>query len=104
MNLEKNWFNKESKAIEEEFKTNINEGLTSKQVEEQRQKFGYNELNADFVPGPKEPSTSNPNSICNALINPATVFIPVSPSVSTCTQFLFPKYVVFIHLCTSNTF
>lgn len=46
MNLEKNWFNKESKAIEEEFKTNINEGLTSKQVEEQRQKFGYNELKA----------------------------------------------------------
>ena len=46
MNLEKNWFNKESKAIEKEFNTNINEGLTSKQVEEKRQEFGYNELKA----------------------------------------------------------
>ena len=46
MNLEKNWFNKESKVVEEELKTNINEGLTSKQVEEKRQEYGFNELKA----------------------------------------------------------
>ena len=46
MNLEQNWFNKESKLIEEELKTNINEGLTSKQVEEKRQEYGFNELKA----------------------------------------------------------
>ena len=46
MNLEENWFNKESKVVEEELKTNINEGLTSKQVEEKRQEYGFNELKA----------------------------------------------------------
>ena len=46
MNLEKNWFNKESKVVEEELKANINEGLTSKQVEEKRQEYGFNELKA----------------------------------------------------------
>ena len=46
MNLEKNWFNRESKLVEEELKTNIDEGLTSKQVEEKRQEYGFNELKA----------------------------------------------------------
>ena len=46
MRLEENWFNKETKLIEEELKTNLNEGLTSKQVEEKRQEYGFNELKA----------------------------------------------------------
>ena len=44
--LEKSWFNKEKQEIEKEFNTNAVEGLSSKQVEENREKYGFNELKA----------------------------------------------------------
>ena len=44
--MEQNWFNKETKKIEEELNTDIEKGLSAEQVEEKRQKYGYNELKA----------------------------------------------------------
>ena len=44
--MEQNWFNKETKKIEEELNTNIEKGLSTEQVEEKRQKYGFNELKA----------------------------------------------------------
>ena len=44
--MEENWFNKDVKKVAEELNTNIDEGLSTAQVEEKRQKFGYNELKA----------------------------------------------------------
>ena len=44
--MEKNWFSKETSQIAEELKTNISEGLTTSQVEEKRNEFGFNELKA----------------------------------------------------------
>ena len=44
--MEKSWFNKEKQEIEKEFNTNVVEGLSSKQVEENREKYGFNELKA----------------------------------------------------------
>ena len=44
--MEKSWFNKENDEIEKELETNLNEGLSSSQVEEKRQKYGFNELKA----------------------------------------------------------
>ena len=44
--MKKSWFNKENDEIEKELETNLNEGLNSSQVEEKRQKYGFNELKA----------------------------------------------------------
>ena len=40
----KNWFNKEVKDVETELKTNLENGLSSKQVAEKKLKYGENEL------------------------------------------------------------
>ena len=42
--MEKNWFNKEVKDVEAELKTDLENGLSSKQVEESKAKYGENEL------------------------------------------------------------
>ena len=42
--MEKNWFNKEVKDVEAELKTDLENGLSSKQVEENKSKYGENEL------------------------------------------------------------
>ena len=42
--MEKNWFNKEIKDVETELKTDLENGLSSKQVEENKAKYGENEL------------------------------------------------------------
>ena len=42
--MEKNWFNKEIKDVETELKTDLENGLSSKQVEESKAKYGENEL------------------------------------------------------------
>ena len=42
--MEKNWFNKEAKDVEAELKTDLENGLSSKQVEENKTKYGENEL------------------------------------------------------------
>ena len=44
--LENNWFSKNAQEIEKEFKSNLNDGLNTKQVEENREKYGFNELKA----------------------------------------------------------
>ena len=44
--MKKNWFSKEVEGVEKELKTNLQEGLTSAQVEIAREKFGLNELKA----------------------------------------------------------
>ena len=44
--MEKNWFNKEANEIEKELKTNLANGLTSAEVEEKRNEYGFNELKA----------------------------------------------------------
>lgn len=44
--MEENWFNKDVNKTAEELNTNIDEGLSTAQVEEKRQKYGYNELKA----------------------------------------------------------
>ncbi len=44
--MEKSWFNKTGEEIEKEFSTSSNEGLSTKDVEEKRQKYGFNELKA----------------------------------------------------------
>ena len=45
--MEKNWFNKTWEETQENLKTNVNEGLTSNQVAEKREKHGFNELKAE---------------------------------------------------------
>ena len=42
--MEKKWFNKEVKDVEAELKTDLENGLSSKQVEENKAKYGENEL------------------------------------------------------------
>ena len=42
--MEKNWFNKEVKDVETELNTNLKNGLSSIQLEENRAKYGKNEL------------------------------------------------------------
>ena len=42
--MEKKWFNKTTKEVEGELKTNSEKGLNSKQVEQYQQKYGANEL------------------------------------------------------------
>ncbi len=44
--LEKNWFNKDAQEIEKELNTNSENGLSSEQLEENRKKYGFNELKA----------------------------------------------------------
>ena len=44
--MEKSWFNKEANEIEKELKTNLANGLTSAEVEEKRNEYGFNELKA----------------------------------------------------------
>ena len=44
--MEKNWFSKEAKEVEEELKTDSKNGLTMEEVEEKRKEYGYNELKA----------------------------------------------------------
>ena len=44
--MEENWFNKDVSKTAEELNTNIDEGLSTAQIEEKRQKYGYNELKA----------------------------------------------------------
>ncbi len=44
--MEENWFNRETREVEKELQTDIKEGLTSSQVEEKRNKYGFNELKA----------------------------------------------------------
>ena len=44
--MEEKWFGKTANEIEKELNTNIESGLTKEQVEEKRQKYGYNELKA----------------------------------------------------------
>ena len=45
--MEKNWFSKGEKEILEEFKTNAKTGLSSQQVTEYQEKYGFNELKAE---------------------------------------------------------
>ena len=42
--MEKKWFNKETQEVEKEFGTSISNGLSQKQVEENKAKYGLNEL------------------------------------------------------------
>ncbi len=42
--MEKKWFNKAIKEVENELQTDLNRGLNQKQVQEKRQKYGLNEL------------------------------------------------------------
>mgnify|MGYP004533970763 FL=1 len=42
--MEKKWFNKTVKETQEELGTNLEKGLNSKKVEENRKKYGFNEL------------------------------------------------------------
>ena len=42
--MEKNWFNKSIKEVEKELETDVEKGLSSTKVEENKQKFGLNEL------------------------------------------------------------
>lgn len=42
--MEKKWFNKTVKEVEQDLKTNVESGLSSEQVEEQKKKYGFNEL------------------------------------------------------------
>lgn len=44
--MEENWFNKDVSKTAEELNTNIEDGLSTAQVEEKRQKYGFNELKA----------------------------------------------------------
>jgi len=45
--LEKNnWFNKDVKKVEKDLETNLEKGLTTKQVQERQEKYGLNELKA----------------------------------------------------------
>ena len=44
--MEKSWFNQEANEIEKELKTNLANGLTSAEVEEKRNEYGFNELKA----------------------------------------------------------
>ena len=44
--MEKNWFNKETSEVEQELKTNVQEGLTKEKLEEKRKEYGFNELKA----------------------------------------------------------
>ena len=46
MTLEKNWFNKNVDEIQKELNTNVDEGLNTQQLEENRKKYGFNELKA----------------------------------------------------------
>ena len=41
--MEKNWFNKETSEVEQELKTNVQEGLTKEKLEEKRKEYGFNE-------------------------------------------------------------
>lgn len=45
--MEKNWFSKEEKEILGEFKTDVKTGLSSQQVTEYQEKYGFNELKAE---------------------------------------------------------
>ncbi len=45
--MEKNWFNQTWEEAQENLKTNVNEGLTSKQVNEKREQHGFNELKTE---------------------------------------------------------
>ena len=42
--MENRWFNKTVKETQEELGTDLEKGLSSKKIEEQRQKYGFNEL------------------------------------------------------------
>ena len=44
--MEEKWFGKTANEIEKKLNTNLDSGLTKEQVEEKRQKYGYNELKA----------------------------------------------------------
>ena len=44
--MEKNWFNKNVDEIQKELNTNVDEGLNIQQLEENRKKYGFNELKA----------------------------------------------------------
>ena len=44
--MEKNWFNKNVDEIQKELNTNVDEGLKIQQLEENRKKYGFNELKA----------------------------------------------------------
>ncbi|MCI8412275.1 MAG: cation-translocating P-type ATPase [Clostridia bacterium] len=41
-----NWFNKDVKKVEKDLETNLEKGLTTKQVQERQEKYGLNELKA----------------------------------------------------------
>ena len=42
--MEKNWFNKSIKEVEKELETDVEKGLSSAKAEENKQKYGFNEL------------------------------------------------------------
>ena len=44
--MESNWFNKSVGDVEKELKTNLQQGLSTEDVEQKRQEFGFNELKA----------------------------------------------------------
>lgn len=44
--MESNWFNKSVEDVEKELKTNLQQGLSTEDVEQKRQEFGFNELKA----------------------------------------------------------
>ncbi len=43
---EKHWFQKETQEVESQLETNLETGLTEKQIQQKREKYGYNELQA----------------------------------------------------------
>jgi len=44
--MKNNWYNEDVKQIESKLNTDIQKGLTDAKVQEQREKYGYNELKA----------------------------------------------------------
>ena len=42
----KNWFNKDVHEVEKELQTNLEKGLTEEQIKQNREKYGFNELQA----------------------------------------------------------
>lgn len=44
--LEKSWFNKSKEEVEQELKTNVENGLSNEEVQAKREKYGFNELKA----------------------------------------------------------
>ena len=44
--MEKNWYNLSTEEVTKELDTNINDGLSTEKVQKAREKYGWNELQA----------------------------------------------------------